>query len=159
MLIISFSPYLVSSIFVGFPNSKEEWHDVLEKILRDREIDDRLRDEVQNRRLWETEGAAHVRSFSPSDIKAAVDTAYLNAVHEHLAQNNDGSSDARQDSTVTIQMHHMVKALMSTRPSLSIDDRRMLNRVYRRYINASDSLDEDEPASAIVQGRLKTALR
>jgi len=150
---------LEQHVFVGFPTSEEEWHSVLEQVLSAHEIDGQLGAEVQNRKLWEVEGAAHVRSFSPSDIKAVVDTAYLNAVHEFLAS-ADSAFHETQDVPVVIQMHHMIKALKSTRSSLSTDDRRMLNRVYRPYITATaDRPNDDDSSPAIGASRLKTALK
>jgi len=142
---------------LGFPSSKEEWHSILEQITSGHSLDNLLLEEIQNCRLWETEGAAHVRSFSPSDIKAVVDTAYLNAVHEFLDR-SDNASTASQDAAVTIQMHHMVKALQSTRPSLSREDRRMLNQVYRQYTSAAD-LSDDENAPMKEPTILRTALK
>jgi SpoVK/Ycf46/Vps4 family AAA+-type ATPase len=148
---------LEQHVFVGFPSSEEEWHSVLEQTLSDHEIDGHLLEEIQNRKLWKTVDAAHLRNFSPSDIKAVVDTAYLNAVHDLLSRSNI-PSDGTHDTTVTIEMHHMVKALKSTRPSLSIDDRRMLNSIYRPYIGAAD-LPDDDYAPAEEPRKLKTALR
>ena len=148
---------LEQHIFVGFPSSEEEWHSVLEQALPGHEIDGHLQEAIVDRNLWEIEDAAHVRSFSPSDIKAVVDTAYLNAVHEFLACSDDPSDDM-EDDPIVIQIDHMVKALKSTRPSLSIDDRRMLNHIYRPYISASDRPDDECPAENEPR-RLMTALK
>lgn len=149
---------LEQHVFVDFPVSKEEWHSVLEQTLVAHNIDDDLRTEVHNQNLWEIKGTAHIRSFAPSDIKAVVDSAYLKAVHEVLAK-SDSVQDEAQDTPITIHLHHLVEALKTTRPSLSIDDRRMLQRVYRPFIGATDRLDEDG-ASPVIEGRgLKTALK
>lgn len=148
---------LEQHIFVGFPSTEEEWYSVLEQTLSDREIDSHLEEKIQNRKLWEAEDFSHIDSFSPSDIKAVVDTAYLNAVHEFLAHNKHVSGEV-QESPVTIQTHHMVKALKSTRPSLSAEDRRMLTHVYRPYISG-DRPDDDEPAPTNERTGLLTALK
>ena len=149
---------LEQHIYVGFPVSKEEWHSVLAQALAAHDIDDDLWRELHNERLWEIKGTAHIRSFAPSDIKAIVDTAYLKAIHEVLAKRDSGE-DQSQDIVVTIQLHHVVEALKTTRPSLSIEDRRMLNHVYHPFISTTDRLDEDGSSPAIETKRLRTALK
>ena len=146
---------LEQHVFVGFPSSQEEWHSVLEQILLHREIDSQLRESLCHQTLWEVKGAPHIHSFSPADLKAVADTAYLNAVHEYL-----GGCDTDEEEVVTImiRMNHVIKALQSTRPSLSVDDRMMLNRMYRPYVTAADHLDDNaEPTKEPT--RLRTALK
>lgn len=146
---------LEQHVFVGFPSSKEEWHHVLEQILLRFEIDTQVQESLSNQRLWEIKGTTQSHSFSPADLKAVADTAYLNVVHEHLGGCDIGEG---HDVTITIQMSHVVKALQSTRPSLSVDDRMMLNRIYRPYVSVADHLDHDSEPT-VESTRLRTALK
>jgi peroxin-1 len=146
---------LEQHVFVGFPSSKEEWHCVLAQVLLRLEIDSYVKECLSNQTLWEIKGATQTRSFSPADLKAVADTAYLNAVHEYLG---GCDTDEDQDVTIVIQMSHVVKALLSTRPSLSVDDRKMLNRIYRPYASTTDHLDDDSEPT-IEPTRLRTALK
>jgi peroxin-1 len=146
---------LEQHVFVGFPSSQEEWHSVLEQILLRRDIDSQVQECLSNQTLWEIKGATQMHSFSPADLKAVADTAYLNAVHEYLV---GCDTDEEQDVTITIQMSHVVKALLSTRPSLSVDDRKTLNRIYRPYVSEADQIDDDSgPTNEPT--RLRTALK
>jgi peroxin-1 len=149
---------LEQHVYVGFPTSIEEWHSISEQSLSGHSIDSHLQDVIEKRKLLEAPCLAHALSFSPADIKAVVDTAYLNAVHEFLAS-SDEVMEGSQNEPVVIEMHHMVNALQTTRPSLSINDRRMLEQAYRPFMSATDRPEDEHDTESTGQKRLKTALK
>jgi peroxin-1 len=149
---------LEQHVYVGFPTSIEEWHSISEQSLSGHSIDSHLQDVIEKRKLLEAPCLAHALSFSPADIKAVVDTAYLNAVHEFLAS-SDEVMEGSQNEPVVIEMHHMVNALQTTRPSLSINDRRMLEQAYRPFMSATDRPEDEHDTESTGQRRLKTALK
>ena len=149
---------LEQHVYVGFPTSIEEWHSISEQSLSGHSIDSQLHTVIRNRQLLEAPDVAHAFSFSPADIKAAVDTAYLNAVHEFLAS-SDKLVEGTQNEPVVIEMRHMVNALQTTRPSLSVNDRRMLEQAYRPFMSAIDRPEDKHDTVSNGQRRLKTALK
>ena len=82
--------------------------------------------------------------LSAADIKAVFELAHLNAVHEYL----DGLEQKRHSSLsshsshlsknpprISIKGRHILRAFTSTRPSLSLDDRKELAKGYMPFVN------------------------
>lgn len=80
-------------------------------------------------------------TFSPADLKAVVNTAYLAAIHEHidaLAATGDGFSAQVKETTpmpkgVRVSPVHIRQAFHSTRASITAADLRQLTDTYRRF--------------------------
>ena len=71
----------------------------------------------------------HCNGLSAADLVAAVNSAYLAAVHESLEYPNQSTPD----SPVTISDRNLWKAFLATRPSVSFEDMNFYNSVYRRF--------------------------
>jgi peroxin-1 len=85
----------------------------------------------------------------PADLKAAMDTAQLNAVHRTLRDRQPEDVDQ-----IEIEVEDLRPAFVSMRPCLSPDDARMLESVYDRYRPR-----EDKRPPRVSQEQLKTTLR
>jgi hypothetical protein len=84
----------------------------------------------------------------------------LNAVHEFLASCNETIGDT-QHVSVAIKKRHMVRALQTTRPSLSVSDRRMLDHAYRPFMSTADHHDDKDGKQVASNElrKLRTALK
>ena len=78
--------------------------------------------------------------FTGADIQAALYTAQLSSIHESTPSMEDlknveasGSQSLTQvESIVTLQ--HIIDACSAARPSVSMQDRRMYNKIYKKYL-------------------------
>ena len=121
---------LEQHIYVGFPHSSAELNDVMLRMMTQRQIASSLLHSFQsNAFALGREEADRLMRLSPADIKAVLDTAHLEAIHEYLA--------SPRKEPVVIQEHHFRKGLLSTRASVSTEDRAMLAQVYRPFLTSS----------------------
>ena len=121
---------LQKHIFVGFSESIEEWMDQFIKISLSRYLEKNAREFLSSHEFSEflQEHENHVRALSAADMKSIFDTAHLDAVHENLKTYDEGNTG--KPEKIPIQTKSLINAILSTRPSLSRNDRLMLDRIY-----------------------------
>jgi SpoVK/Ycf46/Vps4 family AAA+-type ATPase len=140
-------------VYIGYPSSADVV-DILRKQLlavnaAAAPADDYPAMQTVLQRIAQTEA---VRLFTPADLKAIVDTAYLLAVHERLAAGDrpstggggvggGGGGGGGGACPVTIAPPHLWRAFQETRPSTTASDRSFFESVYQRF------LDQKQPAA------------
>ena len=148
---------LEKHVYVGLPESNEEYNDLLLKIASGYSVDAHILQSISSGQLvrFIKDSVQDFHRLSAADWKAAFDTAHLNAIHEIL----------ETDPTATdliIKQHHLHAAMEATRPSLPDRDYQMLMKAYRPFLKDakieagnlfSASEADTEPRE------LKTALR
>ena len=95
--------------------------------------------------------------FTGADIQAALYTAQLSSIHESTPSMEDlknaeasGSQSLTQvENIVTVQ--HVIDACSAARPSVSMQDRRMYNKIYKKYL-ADRGQEEDSFAEHDLAG-------
>jgi SpoVK/Ycf46/Vps4 family AAA+-type ATPase len=121
---------LEQHIYIGYPESFEEWMDILTKMMKTRQIDLSLAEAIQSKSLvWTKDEIQRLSQFSPADIKAVLDTAQLHSIHEYL----NSLKDDDEGNLPTIQEHHLRRAILETRPSLPSSDRAMHAAIYQDF--------------------------
>lgn len=141
---------LEKHVHVGFPENEAEWNNIFAAVSRKRPLADDAKDLISKGNLLKRLGKeknSDVKKFSAADMKAVFDTAQLNAAHEFLAEHGDGSSqkpgssssDEGEPQVVKIRAIHLMDALNSTRPSLSMNDRNELFDVYKQFHGSNNS--------------------
>jgi SpoVK/Ycf46/Vps4 family AAA+-type ATPase len=139
---------LEQHLFVGPPESDEEWKDLFHQIASGWSLSPLCRKHFFAERGTE-ELLAIVKKnplFCPADMKAAMDTAQLNAVHRTLS-----TTKAEDISHIDIEVEDLRRALLSMRPCLNRDDARMLAEIYHPKGR--------KPNTTARQQELKTTLR
>jgi peroxin-1 len=140
---------LEKHVYVGYPSSEDETTEILMKISARYLLDDVLHQSISSGNLVrELKNSSFTFDrLSAADLKAAFDTAQLDAIHEILQA-------GFTNDTVVIGCQHLLKALRSTRPSLPERDHGMLMAAYRPFRNGL--LTADSPN---VISELRTSLR
>eukprot|EP00978_Attheya_sp_CCMP212_P019701 scaffold55415_cov52-Attheya_sp.AAC.2 len=147
---------LEKHVFIGYPQDDAERNDIFCKIAQPRNIDDQVRSLIESGTAYEQLRAGsgdHLDLFSAADMKAAMDTAQLEAVHELLSKGNNQpgvGTESKSKSPVIITQTHLVHAFKSTRPSMSTKDRTMFEHIYRPFLKGHTSSSD---------AQLKTSLR
>ena len=135
-------------IFVGPAESDEEWTDLLFKMATSNQykVDEAVKDAIAS-----NEVARHIRTtipytkyFAAADFKAVLDTAHVCAVHDAIEAT--GSPEKIIDEIV-IGLQQLELAFQSTKPSVSGDDARLLQNIYRRFHKTEGIhlFNEDDP--------------
>ena len=139
---------LEQHIYVGFPESSDEWMDILLRMMSQRQSASSILNSFQAGTLILTsEESKHLAQLSPADIKAVLDSAHLEAIHEYLA--------SPHVDPVVIKEHHFRKSLLATRASVSEQDRAMFAQIYHPFLVTSHtSYAKESP-----KGALKTSLK
>jgi peroxin-1 len=143
---------LEQHLFVGPPETKEEWIDLVRKVA----VGWRLSQECQEY-LFSSQGAddiflqlTSIPFLCPADIKAAMDTAQLNAIHRTLTTQKPEDLEF-----IEIEVQDLRLSISSLRPCLTQDDARTLAPIYERFQPNSKTIDK-HPVS---KTELKTTLR
>lgn len=138
-------------LYVGPPNSSEEWSDLLIKIATNWNVNaECLRALSEGGPI--VNSVANTPRLCPADIRAAFDTAHLNAVHRTLKENVHGMDVEK----IEICIEDMRFGLNETNPSLSERESRTLESIYKSFRGDRPDLNTD----ARVEFReLKTSLR
>jgi len=119
---------LEQHLYVGPPESTKEWSDLLIKISKNWNLKaETLRslsvgEEIVNM-------VTGVPRLSPADVRAAFDTAHLNAVHR--AMNGDVLGENIKE--IEIGTEDMKSGLQGTNPSLCESDARVLESIYNSF--------------------------
>jgi SpoVK/Ycf46/Vps4 family AAA+-type ATPase len=149
---------LEQHLFVGPPESHEEWTDLFSKIAQKWNMTDNDRQTISSNALFVNDAWAsnpHARSFSAADLKAVMDTAHVCAVHKALR-----TSAADEIEEVTIELTQIKEALSKTRACLSTEDARALQEVYRPFLCDNDfretSADGDAASGTPIRSTTKT---
>ena len=151
---------LEQHLFVGPPESDEEWSDTLSKIALNWNMQEQDRQHISSNDLVHeiSKTMPHARRFAAADLKAVMDTAHVSAVHEALATKSVG-----EIKEVTVQMLHLKESLSKTRASLSPDDAQELQQIYRPFLRDVDIVASvgggDEVNNGAAVRKLRTALR
>jgi len=172
---------LETHIYIGYPESIEERNDLFERISLTKSIENGARSLIS--RGFLTNKLADADTYvqlSASDIKAVFDTAHLISVHEHLDRQGCKITDEStvlascSRSELFINTSHLLKALSSTRPSLSDCDRQIFAEAYIPFLvnklkgkgfmrglgfNSDIKPDQIMPHQSITCSKLKTTLK
>jgi len=142
---------LEQHIYIGFPKSPVELNDVITKMLANRILALDLAQAIESKAFCSShEEASHLQLLSAADIQAALDTAHIAAIHDHIEEGYSGGS------RVVIHLHHFRKALSLTRPSLSPHDSAMFNTINRRFLSSCQPGDKSTIRTHVEQ---KTSLK
>jgi peroxin-1 len=150
---------LEQHLFVGPPESDEEWSDSLSKIALNWNMQEQDRHFISSNDLVNeiSKTMPHARRFAAADLKAVMDTAHVSAVHEALT-----TKTVDEIQEVTVQMVHLKESLSKTRACLSPDDAEELNAIYRPFLRDVDIIGPvggDEATGSPTERKLRTALR
>jgi peroxin-1 len=150
---------LEQHLFVGPPESDEEWTDTLSKIALNWNMEEQDRHFISSNDLVReiSKSMPHARRFAAADLKAVMDTAHVSAVHEALA-----TKTVDEIKEVTVQMLHLKESLSKTRACLSPDDAQEMKEIYRpflRDVGTAASVGGDAANGSPTVRQLRTALR
>ena len=138
-------------LYVGPPESSEEWSDLLIKVAKNWNLKPECLQAL-------SDGEAIVKSVTntprlcPADIRAAFDTAHLNALHRTLKDDVRGTDVEK----IEIAIEDMRFGLKETNPSLSESESRTLEYIYKSFRGDRADLNTDSKAEF---RQLKTSLR
>ena len=148
---------LEKHIFVGFPESNEEWNDIFIKMSYSRKLNKTTKAMIQDSSLIEkVMDSSHNKSisfqFSAADIKAVFDTAQVHAVHRYL-ETIKGKGLVIKEDQIHIDIEDIVRSFHETRPSLSIEDRKLSAKYCIPFLNI-DSNERDEKKNEVLMKSL-----
>jgi SpoVK/Ycf46/Vps4 family AAA+-type ATPase len=148
---------LEQHVFVGPPESEEEWMDLFCKMASTWSLSLECRQAIASQEFVKDifSTMPHAKSFSAADFKAVLDTAHVNAVHEALK----AVPSPADLSAVTIELSQLYVSLSRTRPCLSRDDSLMLQEVYHVFMKDDVDVFDDRKESFRDVKALKTTLR
>jgi len=136
-------------VYVGYPSSQER-EDILNVLLKDH-----LSNELDLKSVIAeiiSDGSERLEEFTPADLKALVDSAYLQAVHETISKISATAlataspSSSPSDATAYITLTHLKSALSLTRSSISETDRDFFNKIFSKFRNLpSPKVNNDIP--------------
>ena len=115
---------LDTHLFVGPPATEDERNDVWQTLCMEQPLDSEAKRLIQSRQFFTTELQNHVRSFTPADYKAALDTAYIRAVHNHI----------ENKAPLEVSIPFLRDALLSTQPSSLLDSQDSLNKMTQQRV-------------------------
>jgi len=137
---------LEQHLYVGPPESTNEWSDLLLTISKQWNLTPELSRALSNGDEI-SKMASDVPRLCPADIRAAFDTAHLNAVHRTLA----GETSVNDIEKIEIEMEDIKFGLGETKGSLSESEANMLEPPYNSiggHIQA-DSCPKTAPGQKI----------
>ena len=142
---------LEKHVFIGYTDSDHEWNDLLFKLSKTRNIDEHLLENLSSGSFREllVMHQYPYRKLSAADLKGVFDSAHINAVHDLLKMKD-------HEMHVTITCENLVRAFLSTKPSLSESDHGMFSRVFSPFIGHSSSSND---LAGSHPSKLKTALK
>lgn len=119
---------LEQHLYVGPPESTKEWSDLLIKISKNWNLKaETLRSLSVGEEIVNT--VTGVPRLSPADVRAAFDTAHLNAVHRAM----NGDVLGKNIKAIEIGTEDMKSGLQGTNPSLGESDARFLKSIYNSF--------------------------
>ena len=143
---------LEQHLYIGPPETNLEWIDLVRKIVLGWSLSGPCHDFIMS-----DAGARDLLAMvkkqpflCPADLKAAMDTAQLNAVHRTL-----GFQKPEDVDDVEIEVEDLTAAFMSLRPCLGPGEASILESVFDRY---RSRLTKKKRPPKISRGQLKTTL-
>ena len=120
-----------------------EWSDLFISIAKRHCVDDdviRLLSSGELLRM-DNERVGHIKCYLAADMKSVMDTAYLEAIHFHLAEAPNTPQQSSEGMPVQVQTHpnlsvckeDLMNALTSTRPSLLSSDGQVPRQIYEPF--------------------------
>eukprot|EP00986_Skeletonema_menzelii_P005182 scaffold1836_cov137-Skeletonema_menzelii.AAC.1 len=152
---------LETHIYVGYPESLNEWEELFSSILSSWDIDEEVHLLRQKGELYSSfcVNLDYAEDLSAADMKAVMDTAHLIRVHEILAEEGDEKSpDNEMHPKVIVGKRHIIEAFNRTRPSLLPEDRQKMQRYYEPFREDLESTSQDR-MKASKKRNLKTTFR
>jgi peroxin-1 len=140
---------LEQHLYVGPPSTEDELTDLFTKLLKNWNLSADCRKSISSKAQVQ-DMLRHVSGshrFSPADLKAALETAHVNAVHRFLE-----SAKPEEIEQIEISKQDLTLALRTTRPSLNPDDSRDLENIYRAFKGEVKGSSQSET-------KLKTTLK
>jgi peroxin-1 len=142
-------------LYVGGPESTEEWTDILYQTSRRYTVDEDVIEYITSGNLAQQceQQCPMVLHLSPADIKAVWDAAQIYAVREVVSLSV---------LEAPIRIPHLTKALLKARPSLSEEDAARLQQIHWRFQKTPSRGGQPERAQSWVldtSGSLRTALK
>jgi SpoVK/Ycf46/Vps4 family AAA+-type ATPase len=124
-------------VYMNYP-SEDDVVDILQTHIR--HTNQQPSDPQAHRRVEEMDNVLRkvaaeerARSFTPADLKAIVDTAYLLAVHDRLETPSESDGVL---SPVCILPHHVWRAFVETRASIAAHDRAFFDSIHARFVES-----------------------
>lgn len=152
---------LETHVYVGYPESLEEWEELFSSILNSWNVDEEVSFLQQKGELYSAlcKDLTYVKDLSAADMKAVMDTAHLFRVHEMLVEKDDGESlENDTPPKVIVGKRNIIEAFKRTRPSLLPEDRQKLQRYYQPFRADVKSTLDQETHNALNRN-LKTSFR
>lgn len=126
-------------VYIGFPENMEERIDILQRLSTGKPLSDAALRTITSGSLIKSFNNA--AKLSPSDFKAILDTAHLEAIHARIdIIRGDGSGDQPSnyssddgENGVIITEEHLLKSLRECRPSVSDADRAYYDRIHANF--------------------------
>mmetsp|Transcript_120792 Transcript_120792/g.246818 ORF Transcript_120792/g.246818 Transcript_120792/m.246818 type:complete len:888 (+) Transcript_120792:15-2678(+) len=138
-------------LYVGPPESGNEWSDLLIKIAKNWNLKPETLRSLSNENEV-TEMVSDIPRLCPADICAAFSTAHLNAFHRTLI----GGTPPRDIEKIEIGTDDIKSGIRETKPSLSEEEGRLLESLYKSFTGFRPDLNAD---SKVNIRELKTSLR
>mmetsp|Transcript_27500 Transcript_27500/g.40587 ORF Transcript_27500/g.40587 Transcript_27500/m.40587 type:complete len:770 (+) Transcript_27500:121-2430(+) len=126
-------------VYIGFPENMDERIDIFQRLSVGKPLSDAAQRSVTSGSLIKS--FTYSEKLSPSDLKATLDTAHLEAIHAHIDSIREDGSRAlpRKNSAdldengVIITEEHLVKSLQECRPSVSDADRSFYDKIHAKF--------------------------
>lgn len=128
---------LEQHLYVGPPSTQDELSDLFSTIAKKWNLSANCKDSVSSKAKVHAmlQLVSGIQHFSPADLKAALDTAHVNALHRFLK-----SAKPEDIAKVEISKDDLTTALGKSRPSLNADDAGELETIYREFQGGTASL-------------------
>jgi len=142
---------LEQHLYIGPPKSTNEWSDLLIKVSKNWNLkEESLRslsvgEEIVN-------AVVDIPRLCPADVRAAFDTAHLNAVHRTL----NGDVPGKDIKKIEIDKEDLKFGLRETNPSLCESEARSLESIYNSFKGIRPHINADRKVKL---RELKTSLR
>lgn len=122
-------------IYVGLPESDDEWTDLLLKTAQCYNVSSDVLDHINSGQLSTQFSRDWGEEFqlSAADLRAVFNAAQLLAAHEILDQEGGKEVEKPKKTAVLVELHHLLTAFQASKCSLTIADRTMLQQVYSRF--------------------------
>lgn len=138
-------------LYIGPPKNAKEWSDLMIKIAKNWNLKaESLRSLSIEEEIVKT--VMNTPRLSPADVRAAFDTAHLNAVHRTLTEDVLGTDIKK----IEIGIEDIRFGLGETNPSLSESEEKNLESIYNSFRGARSDLNKVSKANL---RELKTSLR
>jgi peroxin-1 len=119
---------LQQHLYLGPPETHEEWRDLLIKLSKNWKLDESCRKYLQTSKE-PIKIVESIPRLCPADLRAVFDTAQLNAVHSALKR----VTSVEDLDSVSISKDDLEVGFRETRPSLQESEATLLHSIYRQF--------------------------